>query len=86
MNSICAEVEMNKLALLRPTLLLRYEYITIDKQDYNEIMTSKKNGWHEILKNNLSFLHNNGAIRGQLTKRKISYVKRLFVKLGCTLF
>jgi len=63
MNSICAEVEMNKLSLLRPTLLLRYDYLTIDKQDYEEIMGSDKNGWHKLLKSNLSFLYDIDAVR-----------------------
>ncbi|MEQ9403862.1 MAG: hypothetical protein RIM99_09770 [Cyclobacteriaceae bacterium] len=82
-DTICSEVELNKLTLLRPTLLLRYDKIIIDKSDYDEIRAKKDTGWRELLQKNLLFLESEGTIEIVDFKKEISeYAKHSIKKRG----
>lgn len=80
MEAICSEVEMNKLSLLRPTMLLKHDFMLIDRKDFEDIRHSDNNGWRKIMKNNLNFLYDIGAVRVKDFESELSKEQRKAIK------
>lgn len=80
---LSAEVELNKLILVRPTPLVYYDGLYIDQRDYDEIVSASQTAWHRLLRDNLKFLVSEGIARPVSFEKLLSVDDRLQIsKVG----